>query len=54
MSKYNPGPKTRKYPNLHKLLVPANTTKKTYKPFAGQKVMACAKCIKALGKEVKA
>lgn len=52
MSRYNPGPKKRKFPNLHKVLVPVSATGK-YKGFAGQKVLACAKCIKALSKKTK-
>ncbi|MDD5606283.1 MAG: L28 family ribosomal protein [Candidatus Pacebacteria bacterium] len=39
MSKYNPTPKKRKYPNLQKLTLPN-----------GKKVLACTKCIKALSK----
>lgn len=50
MSRYNPGPKKRKFPNLQKVLVPSTATGK-YRSFAGQKLLACAKCIKALGKK---
>jgi len=40
MSKYNPTPLKRKYPNLQwaRLL-------------SGKRVLACAKCIKAMGKK---
>ncbi len=48
--KYNPTIKRRKYPNLQWIYIPKDITKPKYKPFAGQKVKACAKCIKALGK----
>lgn len=48
--KYNPAPKIRKYPNLQWLSVPKDTSRKKYQPFAGQRVLACAKCIKALAK----
>lgn len=51
MSRYNPGPKKRRYPNLHPVLIPAGTTLKKFKKLAGQKVTACAKCIKALSKK---
>ncbi len=48
--KYNPTEKIRKYPNLQKLLVPQNVWHKKFKNFAGKRVLACAKCIKTLGK----
>ncbi len=48
--KYNPTDKKRKYPNLQSLTVPLSVTKKGFKKFAGEKVIACAKCIKTLGK----
>ncbi|HNP79436.1 MAG TPA: hypothetical protein PKI00_01125 [Candidatus Pacearchaeota archaeon] len=51
ISRYNPGPKKRKYPNLQWVSIPLGTTKKKYKEFAGQRIIACAKCIKALGKK---
>ncbi len=50
MSKYNPTPKKRKYANLQNLTVPQDTKKAKYKEFAGQKIVACTKCIKALSK----
>ncbi|MDD5569407.1 MAG: hypothetical protein PHG23_03270 [Candidatus Pacebacteria bacterium] len=50
ISRYNPGPKKRKYPNLQWVTVPTGTTKKKYKDFAGKRIIACAKCIKALAK----
>jgi ribosomal protein L28 len=40
MSKYNPGPMKRKYPNLQWLRLPS-----------GKRVLACAKCIKKAGKK---
>jgi len=39
MSKYNPTPKKRKHPNL-----------KWVRLFSGKRVLACTKCIKAMGK----
>jgi ribosomal protein L28 len=48
--RYNPTTKTRKYPNLQWLKVPDNIDKPAYKQFRGKRVLACAKCIKAMGK----
>ena len=48
--KYNPTAKYRSYPNLQKVLVPIDLKNKKFKEFAGKKVLACAKCIKAIGK----
>ena len=48
--KYNPTVKKRKYPNLQKVLIPAGIERKNFKPYAGKKVLACAKCIKTIGK----
>ena len=62
MSKYNPTPKKRKYPNLQSVKIPAGIKKpaysdsrsiyrlRRYKEFAGKRIIACAKCIKAMGK----
>ena len=50
MSKYNPTPKKRKYPNLQSLNVPEDVKRPAYKPYAGKKVIACTKCIKTLSK----
>jgi ribosomal protein L28 len=50
ISKYNPSPKKRKYPNLQKVTVPADVEKEAYKKYAGKTVLACTKCIKALSK----
>jgi ribosomal protein L28 len=44
--KYNPTAKKRKYPNLQWVRLPVS---KAGLP-AGRRVLACAKCIKALGK----
>jgi ribosomal protein L28 len=51
ISKYNPTPKERKYPNLQWVLVPKDVTKEAYKDYAGKRILACTKCIKALNKE---
>jgi ribosomal protein L28 len=50
MSKYNPTPRKRVRPNLQVLKVPLDVTNPRYKEHAGQKITACTKCIKALGK----
>jgi len=49
--KYNPTGKKRKYPNLQWVIIPqdAKSPKKAI-PFRGKRVLACAKCIKALSK----
>ncbi len=44
--KYNPTVKKRKYPNLQWVRLPAG---KTGLP-SGKRVLACAKCIKAMAK----
>ncbi|KPJ71509.1 hypothetical protein AMJ50_01815 [Parcubacteria bacterium DG_74_3] len=48
--KYNPTIKRRQKPNLHRVEIPQQIKKAKFKKFAGQKVLACAKCIKTLGK----
>jgi len=48
--KYNPTAKRRKYPNLQWLNIPKDTKHKKFKPLAGKRVLACAKCIKTLDK----
>ena len=48
--KYNPTIKKRKYPNLQWVRIPLDIKKKAYKKFAGKRILACAKCIKAIGK----
>jgi ribosomal protein L28 len=48
--KYNPTAKYRSYPNLQKVQIPADLKNKKFKDFAGKKVLACTKCIKAIGK----
>ena len=48
--KYNPTVKRRVYPNLQSVKIPENIKKQPYKKFAGKKVLACTKCIKALEK----
>jgi len=50
MSMYNPTPKKRKRPNLQKTYIPTDIKRKNFKKHAGQKVLACTKCIKTLGK----
>ena len=44
--KYNPTIKKRKYPNLQWVRLPAGRQGL----LSGKRVMACAKCIKAMGK----
>jgi len=48
--KYNPTKKIRRYPNLQWVRVPIDIEKKKYKKFAGKRILACTKCIKAMGK----
>jgi len=54
MSRYNPGPKQPRHPNLQMIYIPAQTTNKKFKCFAGKKIKACTKCIKTLSKTKKA
>jgi ribosomal protein L28 len=49
--KYNPTVKRRKYPNLQWVRIPLDVKKEKYKKFAGQRILACSKCIKALAKQ---
>ncbi len=51
MSQYNPTPKRRKKPNLQSAHIPADAKHKNFVKYAGQKVTACTKCIKTLGKK---
>lgn len=51
ISKYDPTPKVRKYPNLQWVIIPKDVTKEDYKEFAGKRILACTKCIKALSKD---
>lgn len=48
--KYNPTGKKRKYPNLQWCRIPDDISEKKYRPFRGQRVLACTKCIKRLSK----
>lgn len=50
MSRYNPLPKKRKYPNLQWIKVPLDVKHKSFRKFKGKKILACAKCIKTLSK----
>ena len=50
MSRYNPTPSKRKYPNLQILSVPADVKRPAYKKYAGKRIIACTKCIKTLNK----
>jgi len=49
-TRYNPTIKRRQYPNLQQVFVPAEIKKEKYKKFAGERILACAKCIKTLSK----
>ena len=49
-TKYNPTVKRKQYPNLQWVLIPAEIKKEKYKKLAGKRVLACTKCIKAMGK----
>ena len=48
--KYNPTIKKRKYPNLQWVRIPLDVRREACKEFAGKRVKACTKCIKALAK----
>ena len=48
--KYNPAPKKRRYPNLQWVKIPIGTEGKKYQQFIGKRILACTKCIKAMGK----
>lgn len=50
ISRYNPSPKKRKYPNLQWVTIPLDVKHKKFKEFAGKRIKACAKCIKTLNK----
>ena len=50
MSRYNPTPKKRKYPNLQWVKIPLDATNKKFKGFVGKRIKACTKCIKTLSK----
>ena len=49
MSRYNPTPKQKKYPNIQKISVPETVSSK-FKMFAGKRIKACTRCIKSLTK----
>ncbi len=49
--KYNPTTKQRKYPNLQWVKIPSDIEKGPYKEFAGERIKACTKCIKAMRKK---
>ncbi|MDI6591674.1 MAG: L28 family ribosomal protein [Patescibacteria group bacterium] len=42
--------KKRKYPNLQWVRIPLDIKKPAYKKFAGKRILACTKCIKAMAK----
>jgi ribosomal protein L28 len=48
--KFNPTIKRRQYPNLQWVRVSIDIKKPAYKKFAGQRILACTKCIKAMAK----
>ena len=48
--KYNPTIKRRKKPNLQWVLIPKEIEKKKFRKFAGKRILACTKCIKAMAK----
>jgi len=49
--KFNPTIKRVQKPNLQLVQVPLEIKNKKYKKFAGKKILACAKCIKAMAKK---
>ncbi len=50
MSKYNPSPKSRRYPNLQSIYIPQNTEHKSFQKYLGKRVKICTQCMKTLGK----
>ncbi len=52
-TKFNPTIKRKQKANLQWTKIPLDIKKPQYKKFAGKKILACAKCIKALGKNKK-
>ncbi|MFH1643091.1 MAG: hypothetical protein ABH967_00420 [Patescibacteria group bacterium] len=49
--KYNPVRAGRQKPNLQWVTIPVEIKKPLFKEFAGKRILACTKCIKAIGKE---
>jgi ribosomal protein L28 len=49
--KFNPTKKYRKRPNLQWVRVPVEIKKAALKKFRGKRILACTKCIKAMGKK---
>ncbi len=49
MSRYNPTPKKRKYPNIQTVAVPEGAPS-SFKEFIGKRIKACTRCIKTLSK----
>ncbi|HOU46137.1 MAG TPA: L28 family ribosomal protein [Candidatus Pacearchaeota archaeon] len=50
MSKYNPSPKSRRYPNLQEVYIPKDVISKKFKEFSGKRIKLCTKCLKTLSK----
>ena len=48
--KYNPTIKRKQKPNLQWVRVPLGIKKQPFKQFAGKRILACTKCIKAISK----
>ena len=48
--KFNPSVKRKQVPNLQWVTIPPDIQKPAFKKFAGKRILACTKCIKALGK----
>lgn len=49
MSKYNPTPKKKKYPNIQSVFV-SESVPSPFKNFAGKRIKACTNCIRTLSK----
>ncbi len=49
-TKFNPTTKRRQKVNLQWVKIPLDVKNKKFKKFAGKRIKACTKCIKALGK----
>lgn len=48
--KYNRTIKKRKYPNLQKVLIPADIKRHDFKKYAGKRILMCTQCKKTMNK----
>ena len=50
ISRYNPSPKKKKYPNLQWVKVPKDVQNPAFKKFAGKRIKICTNCLRTLYK----